>query len=311
VIVHLSQLTYETYKTLVEDTSFWDKKLEAIVRQENLPKEKFSRFSYGSNIVYSLNHELVIKLFPSYFNDQFDREVEVLQAISGKISSVEVPKITSIGNLEGWNYLIMTELNGTLLIDLWDELTTEEKQKCSVDLGKVINEFHQISTGNFSKINVNWREFITGQYRDMRENQADLPPALLQSLESYMDESYIDYNPELRLLTGEYTPFNLLFNKVDGKWTLTGVIDFADCFLGDADYDLLGPILFMFNGDSALISTFLKSYGFGELNESLRKKLMVYTILHRYSNINYYISKNERARGSKNFEQLSTYLFPF
>ncbi|MCM3764474.1 phosphotransferase family protein [Neobacillus niacini] len=309
--MRLSELTYDQYKTIVEDTAFWDRKIADIIRKENLPEGKLSRFSYGSNIVYSLNHELVIKLFPSYFNDQFDREVEVLRAIAGQITSVETPKIISVGNIEGWNYLIMTELKGTLLIDLWDDLTTDEKQAFSVALGKVISEFHRVPPGDFSKINVNWQEFIRGQFRGVKEKQADLPPVLLESLETYVDESYIDYTPDLKLLTGEYTPFNLLFNKEDGKWTLTGVIDFADCFLGDGDYDLLGPILFMFNGDSELISSFLKSYGYEELNESLRKKLMTYTILHRYSDINYYIAKNGQAKQSENFEELSTYLFQF
>ncbi|WP_066309025.1 phosphotransferase family protein [Bacillus sp. FJAT-29814] len=309
--MHLSDLTYKQYKTIVEDTAFWDRKIADIISKENLPEGKVSRFSYGSNIVYSYNQKLVIKLFPSYFNDQFDREVEVLRAIAGKITSVETPKIISVGSLEGWNYLIMTELKGTLLIDLWDDLTSEEKNACSMALGKVISEFHRVPTCNFSKIKVNWQEFIRGQFLSMKENQADLPPDLLQSLETYVDESYIDYTPDLKLLTGEYTPFNLLFNKVDGKWTLTGVIDFADCFLGDGDYDLLGPILFMFNGDSDLTSSFLNSYSYEELNESLRKKLMIYTILHRYSDINYYISKNGQAERSENFEELSTYLFRF
>jgi hygromycin-B 7''-O-kinase len=309
--MNLSDLTYENFQSLNEDSPFWDQKMNLIVQQENLPEGALTRFSYGSNIVYSYNHELVIKLFPSYFNDQFDREVEVLQAIDGRIHLVETPKLISVGSLEGWNYLIMSELKGTLLIDLWDELTTKERAACSVALGKVIEEFHQVPTEHFSKINVNWREFIHRQYQNRLDNHADLPPYLLQTLESYVDESYIDYNPDLKLLTGEYTPFNLLFNKVDGKWTLTGVIDFADCFLGDGDYDLLGPILFLFNGNKEMTTAFLKSYGYDELNESLRKKLMIYSILHRYSDINFYISKNEQAGKSEDFEELSTFLFHF
>jgi hygromycin-B 7''-O-kinase len=115
------------------------------------------------------------------------------------------------------------------------------------------------------------------------------------------------------LLTGEYTPFNLLFNKENNKWKLTGVIDFADSFLGDHEYDLLGPILFMFNGNQELTYSFLISYGFleEELNDSLRKKLMIYTILHRFSNLNYYISKNPKAVNVERYEELSKQLFNF
>ena len=311
----LSDLTYEQYKSFVEDRDFWDGKMLGIINQENLPEGCLSRFSHGSNIVYSYNSELVVKLYPSYFKNEFEREIEVLKNIENHITLVETPKILSVGSYEGWDYLVMNELKGTLLIDLWDKLTMEEKKELSIDLGNVIREFHSIPSSLFETIDVDWQLFIKNQYLKMTENQkkSNLPQILYDTLLEYVDESYINYYPKLRLLTGEYTPFNLLFNKENNKWKLTGVIDFADSFLGDNEYDLLGPILFMFNGHKELTYSFLISYGFleAELNDSLRKKLMIYTILHRFSNINYYISRNPKAVTIESFEELSNQLFNF
>ncbi|QOR68073.1 phosphotransferase [Cytobacillus suaedae] len=311
----LSDLTYEQYQTLNEDNGFWESKMIGIRQQENLPEGSLTRFSYGSNIVYSYKGELVIKLYPSYFKNEFKREIEVLKNIENEITFVEIPRIHSVGSYEGWDYLIMNELKGALLIDLWDQLTIEEKNECSKDLGKVIHEFHSIPTDTFKTIDVDWQSFIKNQYLTMVDNQkkSKLPQKFFNDLEDYVDESYINYHPTLRLLTGEYTPFNLLFNEKNHNWKLTGVIDFADCFLGDSEYDLLGPILFMFNGNKEFTTSFLLSYGYRveELNDSLRKKLMIYTLLHRFSNIEYYISRNPEANNCDSIEELSRQLFAF
>lgn len=311
----LSDLTYEQYKSLNENTNFWDRKISGIIDQENMPEGSLSRFSYGSNIVYSYNNEFVVKLYASYYKDEFEREIEVLKKIESQIKLVETPKLISAGTFEGWNYLIMNELKGTLLIEVWDKISIDEKKEFSIDLANVIREFHNIPSNQFAKLDVEWQVFINKQYKNMIDHQKNshLPQELCNTLEEYVDDSYINYSPKLKLLTGEYTPFNLLFNKVNDKWKLTGVIDFADSFLGDNEYDLLGPILFIFNGSKELTTSFLINYGFTdeELNDSFRKKLMIYAILHRFSNINYYISRNPKAINIKNFEELSKHLFNF
>ncbi len=170
------------------------------------------------------------------------------------------------------------------------ELTLEEFNALADNNGfweKKINEIIQIE---------GWDYLSTEDNVKVYHKKLKLMEEFYQDIEKYFDETYVNYFSEKRLLTGEYTPFYLLLNKIDGKWKLTGVIDFADCFIGDPFYDLLGPILFMFNIEKGLVKDFLRSYGYEDhqLNESLQKKLMIYTILHRFSNINYYISRKKR-----------------
>jgi hygromycin-B 7''-O-kinase len=261
--VLLSVLTYEQYKSIENDNVFWGNKINEIVRKEALPKREMTRFSFGSNIVYSYNHELVIKLYPSFFKDEYNREIEVLLQIQNHIKLIEVPKVVYIDSFEGWPYLIMTELKGSLLIDVWEDFSDGEKVKLCKKLGKVVNEFHQVPTNQFNAIDINWGAFIKKQYLNLKHYQknSNLSEELMDDLDKYVEEVYIDYAPESKLLTGEYTPFNLLVNKVNGKWSLTGIIDFADCFLGDLEYDLLGPLLFIFKGNKEMTNAFLNLNG--------------------------------------------------
>lgn len=313
--MQLAELTAPDYEGLKWDTVFWDQKVRQIMNNENLKNVEIRRFSYGAAVVYSLNEEYVLKLYPAFYHDQFDREIETMRKLPSKLLVVQIPRIISYGIFEGWNYLIMTKLQGELLIDIWGDLTNEEKVLLSNDLGKTIKAFHQVPIQNVHHIEIGWGSFIAKQLEQMEKyhKKAGLERELLLQLKGYVDPLIIDHDPQNVLLTGEYTPFNLMMNQADGKWRLTGVIDFADCFLGDCHYDLLGPILFMFKGNKELIEPFLDSYGIGKESRTARfqKKLMVYTILHRFSDINAFIPDNtpQETRGS--LHKLAQTFFPF
>ncbi|MFD4708021.1 hypothetical protein ACFWM3_24715 [Gottfriedia sp. NPDC058432] len=102
-------------------------------------------------------------------------------------------------------------------------------------------------------------------------------------------------------------------NKVDDMWRFTGLIDFADCFVGNSKYDLLGPIAFMFYPFEGLNKIFLESYGYSnnELNEGLQKELMTYLLLHRFSNISFYQEKSEVAMKATTLKELENIFFNF
>ena len=115
--------------------------------------------------------------------------------------------------------------------------------------------------------------------------------------------------PELVLLTGEYTPFNLMVN---GEGNITGMIDFGDSMTGFNEYDFLGPIMFLAGGDKRLISALLNGYGYpkDEQNENLQKRLMLLQILHRYSDFDAQLRIKEWRTKSSSIEELMKLAFP-
>lgn len=90
------------------------------------------------------------------------------------------------------------------------------------------------------------------------------------------------------ILTGEYTPMNFLVKQVDGDWHISGLIDFGDAMLGLPEYDLLGPGVFLIQGDKQLLREFLMAYGYlpNEMTNLLSHQLMALMLLHRYNNLN-------------------------
>ncbi|MGG2026296.1 aminoglycoside 3'-phosphotransferase/choline kinase family protein [Gottfriedia sp. S16(2024)] len=314
-MTYLYKITKDKYKIMREKNCFWEGKIRKICELEKVDYEKLTRFSYGGNIVFSIDGEVVIKLYPSYVNDEFIKEKQVLEFLNGRTLSVDIPKLISTGQFEGWSYLIMSELKGTLLIDIFDELSFEEKKQIAFDLGKIIREIHDATISTKQDDYDHWKQFITNQLEQVENHHKnnEMNDELFNQLTSYVEEKTLQGKEQIVLLTGEYTPYNLIMNKVDDMWRFTGLIDFADCFVGNSKYDLLGPIAFMFYPFEGLNKTFLESYGYlnNELNEGLQKELMTYLLLHRFSNISFYQEKSEVAMKATTLKELENIFFNF
>lgn len=268
--------------------------LEDIIKEilacHNLPMKPLTPFSEGTNIVFSYNDDLVIKVFPPFHQDQFESERLVLKALEGNLS-VETPIIHYEGKIAGWPYIIATQLKGTLLENLWNTLSHSNKLVIIKELGSLIREVHSLSINGLDSIDCHWVTFIKNQIKDCVENHKTkrLPNSLLGQIPSYIEgikRSLLKIEKPV-LLTGEYTPMNLLVTNAEGTWHISGLIDFGDAMLGHYQYDLLGPGAFLIQGDKELLKTFLSAYGYlpHELNSQLSHQLTALMLLHKYSNL--------------------------
>lgn len=104
------------------------------------------------------------------------------------------------------------------------------------------------------------------------------------------------------LLTGEYTPFNLLVEN----GTLTGMVDFADAFSGLAEYDLVGPGVFLGAGDAGLIKSLFEGYG----SRPDSKVLMALHLLHRFSHFKTQVALKGWETKAESLEDLQKLLWP-
>jgi len=233
---------------------------------------------------------LVIKLFPPFHNDQFQSERLVLKALEEKLS-IKTPTIHYEGEIMEWPYLIMTKLRGTLLETLWHALNHNNKLVIIKELGALIREVHSLKTKGLESINCHWKTFIENQIKYCAEHHRTkgLSTSLIEQMPSYIEmikRSLIKIDKPV-LLTGEYTPMNLLVTNIKGTWHISGLIDFGDAMLGYFQYDLLGPGAFLIQGDKELLKAFLSSYGYlpHQLNAELSHQLTALMLLHKYSNL--------------------------
>lgn len=304
--------SYEDFEKAKTNMDIWENLAKEILCHHQLSEASLSLFTEGTNIVFLYGDEKVIKIYPPFHAGQFERDLLVMQHLTGKLS-VKTPRVEAHGEYYGWPYIIMNKLDGTLLEGLWETLDYNNKMVIIRELGALIKEVHGLPTQGLEAIDCHWEVFIDNQINQClgQHQSKGLPDFLLTQIPDYLEDIENDLRNIKKpvLLTGEYTPMNFLVKQIGGVWHIDGLIDFGDAMLGLADYDLLGPGAFLIQGDKELLRTFLMAYGYSPdiLTENLGHKLMGLMLLHQYSNLNIQIridNWQDEVKSLKDLEKL-------
>ena len=240
----------------------------------------------GSNLVALLGDHSVIKIFPPFMRHQYESERLVLPHL-GRRLRVAVPELVAEGELSGWSYLIMTQLEGPRLLDVWPTCSHDEQREILRFLGQLVAEVQAVPCEPLSGLAPDWNEFIAQQTRGCAAHHERLGFPLWSQIDPYLQRTASALPTSFRpvLLTGEYTPDNVLVSRRGGAWQISALIDFGDAMVGFAEYDLLGPSTFLAGGHAELVSALLDGFGYGDLSSQigLGERLMRMALLHRFS----------------------------
>ena len=86
---------------------------------------------------------------------------------------------------------------------------------------------------------------------------------------------------------------HLLVEHAATGWRLSGLFDFEPAMVGAPEYEFASVGLFLSCGDPRLLRRVLLSYGYAEsaLDERLEHRLLAYGLLHRYSNLPWFLKR--------------------
>jgi hygromycin-B 7''-O-kinase len=304
----------EKYRT---DPESWLDAVREVCAAHALPFDSAVPFADGSNLVASVGRSRVVKLFPPFHRNQWESERRVLARLAGRVR-VPIPELIAAGERDDhFTYVILSELPGTTLEKVWPGCTPRQKASLLERIGAMMAEVHSVPVGELADLDPAWSTFLGRQVAGCRARHARLgmPPWLVEGVERYVGESLalLPTNIEPVILTGEYTPFNLLVEERADGWEFTGMIDFGDAMIGHHEYDLLGPAVFLGEGSADLVRCLLRGYGLShpEHDRSLRGRLMALQILHRYSNFEFQVRIDGWKSRAADIGALSELLFPF
>lgn len=267
-------------------SDLWKDRILDLAREKNIPTNDFHPFPDGSNLVASLGNRFIIKVFPAKHRHQWVSDHRVLRFLQGRLKTT-IPAFIDAGEIEfSWTYLIMSKIAGESYERVWPSLNNSAKAQVLFQIGTIMREVHSLPLGPIQDLPPSWPDFLRKQIDlcESRHRRLGMPDWFTDGLRDFLDESLLtqDFCPVL--LTGEYTPFNLLGDPSNPE-KLIGMIDFGDAMVGPAEYDLLGPSLFLCEGKRDLFLALLRGYGIAEndFDASFRRRLFALQILHRYS----------------------------
>jgi hygromycin-B 7''-O-kinase len=249
------------------------------------------RSEHGENIVFLIDDDYVLKIYTPQRNG-FKREKAALEFADGRIG-IPIPEIAVEGEIEGFYYLIMTQLRGhPMTREEWLKLEQGEQVRLITSLAGALKELHSHDAGG--GIGFDWAEFLRIQvdYTVERQKGLGANPEWIASLPAFIEES-LDLLPKVEepvFLHGDVHFGNLRFGEVDGKLEITGLFDFADSLAGFHEYEFVAPGVLMVQGQGELQREMFRSYGYADkdIDETLRRRLMLLTVLYECSNLKKY-----------------------
>ncbi len=273
-----------------------------------------SRMADGSQPVFATEDRRMIKIFSPQDRKEAENEAFFLERLYRRLP-IATPRLDAFDDWEGYPYIIMEQLEGTPLNREWNTLADEEKRQIVRQLGETARALHSLPVALFDAAPFQWDAFIEHQRAALLENHQrfGLAPEWLSQLTDYMDAYPLDLH-NVKQMAPLHTEFMLehLFVKQEGtELIISGLIDFEPSMVGQREYDLCAVGIFITQGSSKLFREFLLSYGYAdsELTDELRRRIMMWLLLHRYSNLNWFLTRIPADVCFTKLEELERYWF--
>lgn len=284
----------------------------ALCARHGLAGAQRRRYDSGSLPVYAIGARHALKLFPPTEAVHAATEARVLRALDGALP-IATPRLVAADTLDGWHALLMTQLRGERLVDVWPRLSLADRDRFADRLGQAVASLHAIDTAALGPIDPPWDAFLPAQRRRAVERQREhgLDPFWLDQLPAFLDRWTPPLGERRVLLHTELMREHLLAADANGAWSLSGLFDFEPAMIGAPEYDFASLGLFVACGDARFLGRCLRAYGLrsDQLDAGLQHRLMAYAILHRYSRLPWYLERMPAA-GALTLEQLAARWWP-
>lgn len=273
----------------------WQPAAAQICLRHKIAFSELRRAEQGENIIFFVDRQFVVKIFVEPRNN-FAREKASLEFALGK-TSLQMPEILFVGEIEGFPYLVITQIAGVLMREIWNDLTDGEKLPAVEQLAVAARELHSFPVPNNFSFERDWHEFVRRQTIEAldRQRHGGVNPEILAALPEFIETNLklLPATIEPVLLHGDVHPGNVLMEEKNGRWEAAGLFDFGDSFPGFYEYEFVAPGVLMIQGKRELQRAHFLAYGYQEsdLDLNFRARLMMLTILYECSNLRRYAER--------------------
>ncbi len=272
------------------DATLWPPAILAIRARHSLAAGSVTRAGRGSFGVFFLGDGLVVKLVPNRWRPQYEAELLLMPRVHGRLP-VATPELVAAGDLDDWGYLVSTRVPGRPIADVLPDQEQGAMLPILRTIGGLMAGIHAIPITGLEPITPDWPAFIEQQRASVvaRHDAPSTPRGWVADLRDRVDSIVPELaQPNRRVaMTADITHEAVLVAEVGGRLEVTGVVDFGDALVGDPAYDFVSPATFLVRGRRELLTALFDGYGIlaEDQTDALRRRLMGYSLLHRFSTI--------------------------
>lgn len=264
-----------------------------LLQERDIHTTPIGNHQLNRNLVYKVTkgegRPMALKLY--YKKNRWNREVATLSRI--RELEVTVPELLGYGVLkDGVEWCLMTHLEGKPLIEVFDEISEDDRKVLMRLLGRQLGALHSLSFPYFG----NWDK--NGVSLDRGVRYSDI---LIEKIESNMLTLFQQRLPHQQLckrslekLRGYYDVFdevdtaslchndidsrNILVRKENEQWSLA-IIDFEQSYPWDREHDLKNLYHTIFLDNKPLEEEFLNTYSqYHSLSKHFKVKMQAYLL---------------------------------
>ncbi len=229
----------------------------------------------GRNLVYKIlkaSGRCIIKFY--FKENKIDNEVKMIKLLEE--NNIKCPKFIQRGLVDkSVEYLVISFLEGELLLDVEDKIPKDELENIYSKMGTVLSEIHNIKTYNCFNTwelndenrdySSNLKEAMLYQYnrfyKSILQTEHKEYALIQKSKNLFMDNlKAFEGKQTSKLVHHDFSKRNVLVKKINGKYQYFAVIDFEHSKPSDPDLELVDTYIPILNENKILANAFMLGY---------------------------------------------------
>ena len=287
-------------ESLLQDAEFWEPAIRKICQQESIAFNQMEAGFESSSAVFILDDKHVVKIFTPYFHKTFPIETEILEALSCA-PDIPSPGLEAVGLLEEqaeWPYLIMEFIPGQEIRKAAKHIERSNLLELAAQFGQIIHAFHHLDTKTSQQVEQihgslvdNLKSYRQSQQEALESilemkklplDQRNLSVSVLDEMEQLYEHGLREYLAGPSVLAHcDLTEDHLILIEENGRWRISGLIDYANAHIGLREFDWPDSWFCLWDRDAQAMRAFLTSYDSSlEIDAEFRRKCMFFTMRH-------------------------------
>jgi hygromycin-B 7''-O-kinase len=284
--------TWAEWGSMFTAVQQWAPALREICRRESIDCCHIEPGYPGTNAVFILDHELVVKIYAPFCHRDYALERQLYPLLERK-PRIPAPRLIAHGvfcDRIRWPYIVMDFKPGVPIREARSQIGTRNRVELACELGEIVRELHQLPLDEVRGLDASsegWARLVQARETNWaaeQRQQGVLRAAVIDEGLEWLDALRGELEgPPLALLNGDLTEDHLLVERRGDTWRVSALIDFGDTLVGRPEYEWIALWFGALDREAGCMTAFMERYDpCAQIDAEFLRRAMAFTVLHQF-----------------------------